>query len=188
MRSFVHHTIETFARKEPLGNRRLDLHGQQRSRRFGLAVTGNDAAFGGHLREFVPDLRRDFELRTERPESGVARLQFRTMPVETAQYQFVYNPLPHQRRPVIGNADRIGRHTDIGTDSAITALITVNDTSAQTLDTVHGQVEFIQFVGITETELNKIREDLDNLPILIGNMKKENPELITDMKRKKSYL
>ena len=68
------------------------------------------------------------------------------------------------------------------------ALIAVNDTSAQTLDTVHGKVEFIQFVGITETELNKIREDFDNLPILIKNMKKENPELITDMKRKKSYL
>ena len=81
-----------------------------------------------------------------------------------------------------------GTPLHIGTDSLITALIAVNDTSAQTLDTVHGKVEFIQFVGITETELNKIREDFDNLPILIENMKKENPELITDMKRKKSYL
>ena len=39
-----------------------------------------------------------------------------------------------------------GTSLHIGTDSLITALIAVNDTSAQTLDTVHGKVEFIQFV------------------------------------------
>ena len=35
----------------------------------------------------------------------------------------------------------------------------MNDTSAQTLDTLHGKVEFIQFVGITESELDAIRKD-----------------------------
>ena len=76
----------------------------------------------------------------------------------------------------------------MGTDSSITALITVNDTSAQTLDTLHGRVEFIQFVGITEEELNAIKKDLDNISLLIERMRQENPELITDMKRNKSYL
>lgn len=81
-----------------------------------------------------------------------------------------------------------GTSLHIGTDSLITALITVNDTSAQTLDTLHGKVEFIQFVGITESELDAIRKDGSNVFILIEKMKKDNPELITDMKRKKSYL
>ena len=76
----------------------------------------------------------------------------------------------------------------MGKDSSITALITVNDTSAQTLDTLHGRVEFIQFVGITEEELNAIKKDLDNISLLIERMRQENPELITDMKRNKSYL
>ena len=50
------------------------------------------------------------------------------------------------------------------------------------------QVEFIQLVGITESELDAIRESGSNISILIEKMKKDNPELITDMKRKKSYL
>lgn len=70
----------------------------------------------------------------------------------------------------------------------MTALLIVNDTSAQTLDTLHGKVEFIQFVGITEEELNFIREDSGNISLLIEKMKKDNPELITDMDRKTSYL
>ena len=81
-----------------------------------------------------------------------------------------------------------GTSLHIGTDSLITALVTVNDTSAQTLDTVHGRVEFIQFVGITEAELDKIREDSGNLPLLIERMREDNPELITDMQRTRSYL
>ena len=76
----------------------------------------------------------------------------------------------------------------MGTDSLITALLIVNDTSAQTLDTLHGKVEFIQLVGITESELDAIREDSSHISLLIEKMKKDNPELITDMKRKTSYL
>lgn len=81
-----------------------------------------------------------------------------------------------------------GTPLHIGTDSAITALITVHDTSAQTLDTVHGKVEFIELVGITESELNAIKEDISNIAVLINLMKKDNPELITDMNRTHSYL
>lgn len=81
-----------------------------------------------------------------------------------------------------------GTSLHVGTDSSITALITVNDTSAHTLDTLHGKVEFIQFVGITEEELNAIRKDEGNIARLIERMSEENPELITDMGRKKSYL
>ena len=44
------------------------------------------------------------------------------------------------------------------------------------------------FVGITESELDAIREDSSNISLLIEKMKKDNLELITDMKRKKSYL
>lgn len=85
---------------------------------------------------------------------------------------------------ILGN----GKSLHIGVDSAITALLVVNDTSAQTLDTIHGKLEFLQMVGITESELNAVKEDYNNIQLLIELMKKDNPELITDMNRTHSYL
>ena len=81
-----------------------------------------------------------------------------------------------------------GTSLHIGTDSLITALITVDDTTAKAQDSLHGKVGFIQFVGITEKELDAIRADAGNIHKLIEVMKQDNPELITDMKRNFSYL
>ena len=81
-----------------------------------------------------------------------------------------------------------GESLHVGTESLITALITVEDTSAKAQDTVHGKLGFIQLVGITQAELEAIKEDRSNLTKLIELMKQDNPELITDMKRTKSYL
>ena len=75
-----------------------------------------------------------------------------------------------------------------GTDSKITSLITVADTSAQSLDTLNGKVDFIQLVGITEEEYQAIQQDLENIHKLIELMKQDNPDLATDMNRTKSYL
>lgn len=75
-----------------------------------------------------------------------------------------------------------------GVESAITALLFVEDTEAKGIDTVHGRVGFIQLVGITQRELEVLKEDYTQVEILINNMKKDNPYLYTDMKRKKSYL
>ena len=75
-----------------------------------------------------------------------------------------------------------------GTDSLITSLITVADTAAQPQDTVHGRLEFIQLVGITESEYQAIQRDYDNIYKLAELMKRDNPGLITDMERTVSYL
>lgn len=75
-----------------------------------------------------------------------------------------------------------------GTESLITALLVVEDTTAQGQDTVHGRVDFLQFVGITQSELEAIRKDRSNTERLIELMKKDSPELVTDMKRNFSYL
>jgi len=81
-----------------------------------------------------------------------------------------------------------GTSLHIGTDSQITALITVNDTTAMAQDSVHGKVGFIQFVGITEKELDAIRADISNIHKLIDLMKQDNPDFVTDMKRDFSYI
>lgn len=81
-----------------------------------------------------------------------------------------------------------GSSLHIGTESAITALITVPDTEAQPQDTVYGKTEFIQLVGITETELSAIKENVENIKVLAERMRAENPDLVTDMGRTKSYI
>lgn len=75
-----------------------------------------------------------------------------------------------------------------GTDSKITSLITVADTSAQSLNTLNGKAGFIQLVGITEEEYQAIQQDTENIHKLIELMKQDNPDLATDMNRTKSYL
>lgn len=81
-----------------------------------------------------------------------------------------------------------GKSIHLGVESAITALLVVNDTEAVSIDTVHGKVDFLQLVGITQRELELLKEDYTQAPKLVENMKRENPNLVTDMKRKKSYL
>lgn len=81
-----------------------------------------------------------------------------------------------------------GTSLHIGVESAITALLAVNDTEAEGANTVHGRVDFIQLVGITKRELEILKEDCTKAVDLVQNMKKDNLYLITDMKRKKSYL
>ena len=75
-----------------------------------------------------------------------------------------------------------------GTPSLITALLVVEDTTASGQDTVHGRVDFLQLVGITQSELEAIRKDSSNTERLIELMKKDSPELVTDMQRDFSYL
>ena len=85
---------------------------------------------------------------------------------------------------VIGN----GTPIHIGTDSVTTGLVIVNDVGAKTLDTLHGKLEFLQLVGVTTQEISAIRKDRNNFEKLLALMRRDNPELITDTKRTKSYL
>lgn len=73
-------------------------------------------------------------------------------------------------------------------DSRITALMTVYDTEAEAVDTVYGKTEFIQLVGITERELDRLKADRENARVLYERMKRDNPFLVTDLNRVESYL
>ncbi len=73
-------------------------------------------------------------------------------------------------------------------DSRITALMAVYDTEAEAVDTVYGKTEFIQLVGITERELDRLKADRENARVLYERMKRDNPFLVTDLNRTESYL
>ena len=81
-----------------------------------------------------------------------------------------------------------GTSLHIGVESAITALLVVADTEAMAQDTIYGRTEFMQLVGITESELQAIIEDGSKVQILLERMKADNPDLVTDMKRTGSYI
>lgn len=82
-----------------------------------------------------------------------------------------------------------GTSLHIGEDSLITALLLVNDTEVESQMSVYGKTDFIQLVGITESEIQAIVEDKNNIPKLIELMKADgNINLVTDMRRTKSYL
>ena len=81
-----------------------------------------------------------------------------------------------------------GQSLHAGVESSITALLVISDTEAQTQDTLYGKTEFVQLVGITESELQAIIKEHDKVYKLCELMKKDNPDFVTDMKRTKSYL
>ena len=83
-----------------------------------------------------------------------------------------------------------GNGTSICKDrkSDITALMTVYDTEVNAIDTIYGRTEFIQLVGITEYELEMLKKDVDNPAKLYERIKQDNPYLVTDLSRTKSYL
>lgn len=81
-----------------------------------------------------------------------------------------------------------GEPLNVGSESKITGLLIVPDTEAQGQDTVYGRLEFLQLVGATDEELQAVRADRSNLALIISRMKQENPDLVTDLSRTKSYL
>lgn len=101
-----------------------------------------------------------------------------------ARYTYTQNRFFEPLQFIAGN----GTSLHIGVESNITALLVVRDTEAAGVDTVHGKVDFMQLVGITEKELEVLKEDSTKAAELVGKMKLDNPHLVTDMKRKHSYL
>lgn len=46
----------------------------------------------------------------------------------------------------------------------------------------------MQLIGITERELQVIKEDREQVSVLIERMKQNNPMLVTDLTRTESYI
>lgn len=121
------------------------------------------------------------KLKEENPEDCLWAID---MLANLARYTYTQERFFEPFQYIAGN----GTSLHIGTDSQITALMTVYDTEARTQDTIYGKTEFIQLVGITEQELNAIKTDHENAKKLYELMKQDNPDLVTDMSRAKSYL
>lgn len=76
------------------------------------------------------------------------------------------------------------------TDTKLVGVAFVPDPQLGVIDTPHGEVSFLQMVGLTQKELDWLLEDPKTTRVeeLINKMRADNPLLITDLKREKSYV
>jgi len=148
---------------------------------FGMTVLyGDEEAFGGEWNGWGYEMT--IKLKEESPEDCIWALN---MMSNLARYTYKSENYFEANEYVKGN----GASLHIGVDSKITALLMVKDTELNTQESVYGKTEFIQLVGITQSEIEAIMEDDSNIEKLIELMKEDgNTELVTDMKRTKSYL
>ena len=139
----------------------------------------DDKALGGEWNKWGYEMT--LKLREEEAEECLWAID---MLANLARYTYTSKRFFEPNQFVKGD----GTSLHIGVESAITALLVVADTEAMAQDTIYGRTEFMQLVGITESELQAIIEDGSKVQILLERMKADNPDLLTDMKRTGSYI
>lgn len=155
-------------------------HGYKHIVTFGMTeLYAEEAAFGGEWNKWGYEMT--IKLAEKENQDCVWALDmFSNLALYTYTQKRYFEPFQY----VAGNGSSIC----LNRESQITALLIVPDTELPPIDTVYGKTEFIQLVGITESELSKLKEDSENARLLYKLMKEENPYLITDLNRKGSYL
>ncbi len=74
----------------------------------------------------------------------------------------------------------------LNTDTEITAIAFVSDPELGKINTPHGEVQFLQMVGITSKEYEQLLSNPKTTETekLLEKLRKDNPLLITDLKRR----
>jgi hypothetical protein len=147
---------------------------------YGLSeLYTNEKAFGGEWSGWGYELT--FKLKEESNEECMWAID---MFSNLARYTYTQKRFFEPLQFIGGNRTSIR----LGFDSNITSLLVVNDTEAEGINTIHGRVDFLQLVGITERELEVLKEDRNQATLLVERMKKDNPYLVTDLTRTSSFL
>ena len=148
---------------------------------YGMTVLyGDEEAFGGEWNGWGYEMT--IKLKEDTEENCMWAID---MLSNLARYTYKSQNYFEPKQYVKGN----GKSLNVAAESLITALLIVEDTELKPQHSVYGKTEFMQLVGITEAELQAILEDSTNVDRLIELMKVDgNLDLVTDMKRTKSYL
>ena len=74
----------------------------------------------------------------------------------------------------------------LDTETEITGFVFVLDPELGKIHTPHGEVSFLQLVGITNSEVEQLKQNPSTAAVkeLIDHLKKDNPLLITNLNRK----
>ncbi|MEL7061190.1 MAG: suppressor of fused domain protein [Acidobacteriota bacterium] len=71
-----------------------------------------------------------------------------------------------------------------GHDTELVGLAFIRDPVLKTLSSPHGQVDFLQAFGVTQTELDAFKDRRQSVQQVIDRHREVNPLLITDLARK----
>ena len=149
---------------------------------FGMTVLYGDLeAFGGEYNGWGYEMT--MKLRDDDPNNCIWAAD---MMLNLARYTYTSKKWFEHMHYVLGNGESINRDRP---DSKMTSLFIVNDTEVKTRQTVYGETAFLQLVGITYSDAEKLREDWEtNAPLLYERIKADNPDFVTDLNSTKSYL
>lgn len=72
----------------------------------------------------------------------------------------------------------------LDTETDMTALLIVADPEIEKIQTPHGEVSFLQIVGLTTAEYENLKAHPETVEQLVATLKENNPLLVTDLTRK----
>ncbi len=105
-----------------------------------------------------------------------------------ARYTYTQNAKLFDGHTVICDVQAKLDQLGIKEKSNIKAFVVVNDTEVKTINTLCGEIQFLQLIGITEEELNLVREDFFYGYLIATEIKKDNPLLLNVLYREKNYI
>lgn len=156
-------------------------HGYQHIVTYGMsALYADPEAFGGEWSRWGYEMT--MKLKAAKPEDCMWALD---MLSNLARYTFTAERWFEPHQYVAGDGTSINRDDQA---SCITSLLIVCDTEAYGVDSLHGRLDFMQMVGITAGELQKIMAEPGKIEVLIAALQADYPYLETDMRRTKEYI
>lgn len=156
-------------------------HGYLHGITYGMSeLYVNEESFGGEYSKWGYEMTIKLPLCTEE-EYGWMLNMFSNLARYTFTSKRFFEPFQY--------ISSQGKPIREGSNSRLSGgLLIVQDTEMEGIDTVHGRLDFLQMVGITQPELDAIVSDRENVFVLLENMRKDNPYLVTDLNRTIDYL
>jgi len=147
---------------------------------YGLSeLYTNEKAFGGEWSKWGYEMTFRLPMCQESEYMWVI-----DMLANMARYTFKSKRFLEPLQIISGGGNPIKKDSN----SLLTGMIVVNDPDLPGTDTIHGRLDFLQIVGIIQSELDTITKDPAQAQKLVNMMKQNNPMLITDLSRSKSYI
>lgn len=148
---------------------------------YGMTVLyADEEAFGGEYNGW------GYEMTVKLKETDNDKCMWAiSMMANLARYTYTQKRFFEPYQFVSGNGSSIDLNRP---ESRITALLVVEDTELKRRDTLYGSTDFLQLVGITQSELEALKADHTKAQILAEMIKKDYRYLETDMNRTHSYM
>lgn len=156
-------------------------NGYQHIVTYGMTALYSDPeAFGGEWSRWGYEMT--MKLVADKPEDCTWALD---MLSNLARYTYTQERWFEPNQYVGGDGTSINRDKP---DAKLTALLIVPDSEIQGVKSLHGQVDFLQLVGLTTSELEVIMADRSRIPELIAALQADYSYLETDLGRTRNYL